>query len=782
MDADKRAPEGERKDMGGEEKVQKGDEPPTVLGEAKRCAARGWVPLVGKAGKRPFRTGWQKVTGETWASAWKEDTTALRAGGEEPCLSILTGEASGLWVLDIDVKHGGLERWLELEAEHGVVETPTVWTGGGGLHKYYEWEAGLPGNGEKCILTKDGVAVGIDIRSTAGQVVAPPTRHVSGKCYTWQEGTKDLPLAKVPAGLLAELMRAKAARHPIPPGGGEEGPAGAGAPATAKLEGLEPILGDKVTIAGRTVELTPELIGELLERLPCPGSASHWGGQLNNVKSVVADRTTLARDGEAYAVFDKWSKTGARYDEEANRKIWARTGRGGDIRTTIGQAVKAGFRLRPPPGPAEGEDDFTMYHLLQMRARRVTQDEVESAIRRCVKMVTASPKNIWLRRERNPETGEVRYNEAPSMADYAHVKFEVEGRKAPASLPELIEGISEQITCSGLGFIPRSPRAPRPEREVFYNTFQGYRAREAPNPEAIAPILEHISRVWCRRDERLTEYVYNWLAFLVQRPEEKVGTMLLLHSKQGAGKTILTDFIGNQILGPDLYRAVTMAKQLLGKFNAALVHRLLLVLNEANLTGPEWAALNDTLKGIITDPTVSVERKGLEVTTEKDYSAVIMCTNHRVSIRIEPSDRRTVCLDLASDHLGDRAYFARLIAAVRSPAAPGAFLAWLLNRDITAWLPADFPDTPMRRELMAAHTEGADRYLEERKEDFVPGFRISAEALYADYRAWSERNGEHNTSSSTKFGMSIVEQALLVRTRRRLPSGQKPTYYEHPGE
>ena len=49
-------------------------------------------------------------------------------------IGIATGQASGLLVVDVDRKSGGLESWASLQDIHGRVETLTSLTGGGGNH------------------------------------------------------------------------------------------------------------------------------------------------------------------------------------------------------------------------------------------------------------------------------------------------------------------------------------------------------------------------------------------------------------------------------------------------------------------------------------------------------------------------------------------------------------------------------------------------------------------------------------------------------------------------
>jgi hypothetical protein len=59
---------------------------------------------------------------------------------------------------------------------------------------------------------------GLDIRTTGGYVVAPPSIHISGKAYSWLESPEDASLAPAPAWLIGKLKpnrRRSRLRFPI---------------------------------------------------------------------------------------------------------------------------------------------------------------------------------------------------------------------------------------------------------------------------------------------------------------------------------------------------------------------------------------------------------------------------------------------------------------------------------------------------------------------------------------------------------------------------------------
>lgn len=120
-------------------------------------------------------------------------------------IGIRTGRESGLVVLDIDPGHGGEESLSELETEFGPIpETVEVITGSGGRHLYFKY----PQNVER-IKSMAGIRPGIDIRGDGGYVVAPPSRHKSGRTYEWEalHHPDDVPIALCPDWLLKLFVR-----------------------------------------------------------------------------------------------------------------------------------------------------------------------------------------------------------------------------------------------------------------------------------------------------------------------------------------------------------------------------------------------------------------------------------------------------------------------------------------------------------------------------------------------------------------------------------------------
>jgi len=142
-------------------------------------AARGWsVVIVESRGKRPL-VRWEEF--QRRRPGADELRTWFRRHPDAN-LAIVTGAVSGLAVLDVDPRHGGIASLARWERDHGALpHTVEVQTGGGGRHLYFAH----PGSE---LRNRVGLAPGLDLRGDGGLVVAPPSLHPSGGRYRWLPG------------------------------------------------------------------------------------------------------------------------------------------------------------------------------------------------------------------------------------------------------------------------------------------------------------------------------------------------------------------------------------------------------------------------------------------------------------------------------------------------------------------------------------------------------------------------------------------------------------------
>lgn len=137
-------------------------------------------------------------------SSWKEFQTRMPSLDEidqwvneysDAGIGIITGQNSGVIVLDIDPRHDG---HLSIRGKE-IPPTVSVKTGGGGTHYYFRYPEGLD-----TIKSRANILPGVDLRADGGLAFAPPSIHPSGEKYEFYETMTPevMKLAEIPEWLL----------------------------------------------------------------------------------------------------------------------------------------------------------------------------------------------------------------------------------------------------------------------------------------------------------------------------------------------------------------------------------------------------------------------------------------------------------------------------------------------------------------------------------------------------------------------------------------------------
>ncbi len=94
-------------------------------------------------------------------------------------VSIKTGEASGVCVIDIDSENG--EQWIaSVNSSWAKLPETAIALSGRGRHLYFAYPKIVP------VKSADGkLARGIDLKAAGGSITAPISLHASGKLYEW---------------------------------------------------------------------------------------------------------------------------------------------------------------------------------------------------------------------------------------------------------------------------------------------------------------------------------------------------------------------------------------------------------------------------------------------------------------------------------------------------------------------------------------------------------------------------------------------------------------------
>lgn len=304
----------------------------------------------------------------------------------------------------------------------------------------------------------------------------------------------------------------------------------------------------------------------------------------------------------------------------------------------------------------------------------------------------------------------------------------------------------------------------------YLNTWKGYTVKPVENSDLLPLVKSHIEDVICNAELELIAYVYNWIAYTFQRPEEPAGAALVCRGEQGTGKGILFRFLlsiwgthGNHI---------SNSKHLVGNFNGHLNDCCFLFADEAFFSGDKQH--EGVLKALITEPTLTIERKGIDAVRQDNYLKVGMATNNDWAIPASRDVRRYCVCDVSNSRKGDIEYFRSLATDCKNKDVQAAFLFEMLNRDISTFHTGDIPDTGGLR-AQRLHSLGnvgkwlvdslQRGYFEIHKDQQATQWDsiMTAKDLRASYLLWCEnlKISEYGRDSETMQGRYLTDCGFI---------------------
>jgi hypothetical protein len=323
---------------------------------------------------------------------------------------------------------------------------------------------------------------------------------------------------------------------------------------------------------------------------------------------------------------------------------------------------------------------------------------------------------------------------------------------------------------NGIGYYPNSSKLPK---HVF-NTFQGFGCQ--PSAGDIALILKHIREVLCADDEKASSYFIDWLAHIFQRPEQKPTVAVLMKSAEGTGKGTLYKLL-KKMLGANAHQ-VNGSYQIMGRFNGIVAGRLLIFGDEVDMTDKK---VFDRAKGIISEPTISLELKGIDPEPIPNMARFIFTGNHDQIISAGTRERRFLVLEPSEHMIDDIEYWQSLNKQIDNGGAP-AFLAYLQSIDITNFNPFKAPATKglIEEKLLGLKPSLAFMHHElSLLRPFNKAARLTAQDLIRTYRNWASDTRLDVTEPAARSQMGKLMQALKIDVVGRSDRGDGK-YYELP--
>ena len=279
----------------------------------------------------------------------------------------------------------------------------------------------------------------------------------------------------------------------------------------------------------------------------------------------------------------------------------------------------------------------------------------------------------------------------------------------------------------------------------------------------------HIIDVIAKGNEKWADYIIRWVAWAVQNPSRQAEVALVLIGGKGSGKgtfgNALCDIFGQHALH------IYSVDQLAGHFNAHLRDVCLLFADEAYWPGNKSA--EGTLKGMIPEPTLTIEQKGVDTISSPNRLHIVMASNEDWVVPASTDERRFAVFELSTHRAGDFSYFADLRRQMHEHGGLPAMLHDLLKLNLGNWHPRQqVPRTDALASQQAEHLPPLEKFWFDclvtgelpffaevsSDEVFVATSRISTLLTHGQRQVTSAKVAEFlGRGRGTKKGMGFVK-------------------------
>jgi hypothetical protein len=285
--------------------------------------------------------------------------------------------------------------------------------------------------------------------------------------------------------------------------------------------------------------------------------------------------------------------------------------------------------------------------------------------------------------------------------------------------------------------------------------------------------LDMMFEVICGSNQEHYDYLLKWMAFTCQQPGIPIEVSVTMKGELGTGKGTFARIFGS-MFGRH-FTHLDRTEQLAGKFNAAISGKVVVFADEAFFAGDKKDL--GSLKRLISEPTLAVERKGIDVVEENNCIHLIMATNNEHAHQASFKERRFFTIEVSSAHQQNHIYFNAINKQMREGGRE-ALLSYLLTREVTH---DDIRSVPMTDELRKQQEMSLTPEQRWWKERLIEGYLndepwpndVSPNSLHAEYLRWCDDMKINRRVTNVDMARRVLKPWLGKDVRTRQADGTR---------
>jgi len=274
------------------------------------------------------------------------------------------------------------------------------------------------------------------------------------------------------------------------------------------------------------------------------------------------------------------------------------------------------------------------------------------------------------------------------------------------------------------------------------------------NEVALAMFLSHVL-ILCGNDQNVADYIVKWIAQMFQFPATKTIVPTFI-SEEGAGKGSLIELLASMLGGGKTLVTTTPSRDVWGHFNSLMNSYFFINLNE--MAKKETLESEGKIKGLITDPQLTINKKGVDVFTIISYHRFFITTNKEDPIKTKKGDRRNLIIRSSDELCADKykEYFVELRQLFKDLAVQRTIYDYLMAiPDLDKFNSLPRPSTEYQDDMKEANRSVFCRWIEDLAIKSKDDLLLSSTEQLDMFIKFCNSNGITYETSAIQMGMAI---------------------------
>jgi hypothetical protein len=268
-------------------------------------------------------------------------------------------------------------------------------------------------------------------------------------------------------------------------------------------------------------------------------------------------------------------------------------------------------------------------------------------------------------------------------------------------------------------------------------------------------IFRSLIKILCNNDEACATYLEAWIGQMIQYPAVKSICPTLI-SKQGAGKGTLMSFLAKMIGETKYFETTQPSRDIWGDFNSRMSDTFLINLDE--LSRKESVECEGKIKGLITNPRLTINEKGVKQYSIISFHRYFATTNNEEPWKLVKDDRRHFVVRSSDELIGNKDFFKKCYELMNDVNVIKTCYEYFKSiPDLENFGKMKMPETEYSADTKEATISPIESWikslvLENYYEEKV---EISDKSQYEMFTEWSKKCGLEFKISSIQFGVRM---------------------------